>query len=158
MAITAGFLQSAQDKVQRDAAPALNATLGEWLPRIIPGRYAGAAVDPATLAVQVREADGPWRTARDLSQGTAEQVYLLLRAALVRHLTAGFETCPLLLDDVTVQADPERLFGVLDLLHDLAAERQVVVFAQSGLVGEWARGRLDPSRDRLVNLEPARRR
>lgn len=71
-----------------------------------------------------------WNGAIDrLSHGTAEQVYLL-RLALAEHLCATGESAPLLLDDVTVQADGDRARGMLELLHALSAERQVVLFSQ----------------------------
>lgn len=88
-----------------------------------------------------------------MSQGTAEQIYLLLRAALVRHLTAGHDCCPLTLDDVTVQADPQRTVGILNLLHGLSAEQQIILFAQEPAVADWARTALTGPSDRLVELD-----
>ena len=65
-----------------------------------------------------------------LSAGTADQVYLLLRVALAQHLAATGETCPLLLDGVTAQADGERTPEILDLLLKLGDQRQVVLSTQ----------------------------
>ncbi len=98
--------------------------------------------------------DRRWRDADRLSVGTAEQACLLLRVALATHLSAG-ETCPLLLDDVTVQADTERTVEILELLLTLTEDRQVVLFAQEPAVAEWARERLTgDARHAVVELEP----
>ena len=140
--MTSGFLKQAQERVHRDIAPVLAGTLSQWLPSVTNGRYTDAMVDPATLEVQVRGASGRWRPADRLSVGTTEQVYLLLRVALAHHLATTGEACPLLLDDVTVQADETRTREILDVLLELSHERQVIVFAQEPAVADWAREHL----------------
>ncbi len=51
------------------------------------------------------------------------------------RLTAGHDSCPLLLDDATVQTDSVRTAQVSTLLHKLS-ERRVMVFAQQEQVAE----------------------
>jgi hypothetical protein len=145
------YLTAAREKVHSTIAPALEKTLRTWLPLVTDGRYVDAAVDPASLTVRVCAASETWHQASRLSLGTAEQVYLLLRVALAQHLAS--EPCPLLLDDVTVQADDARTRAVLDLLLQLSADRQIVLFAQESAVVEWARERLG-ERDVLHQLTP----
>ncbi|RMH67709.1 MAG: hypothetical protein D6683_17655, partial [Actinomyces sp.] len=152
--LTRNFLQEAQERVHRDIAPHLRSTLEAWLPLVFDGRYTRVAVDPATLEVRVGPDDGDLQVATLLSHGTAEQVYLLLRVALVEHLTQGAEPCPLLLDEITAHADDRRAEGLLRLLRRLAAEgRQIVLFTQETRVRDWARGNLDDSRHRLCELD-----
>ncbi len=150
--ITRRFLADAQERTQRDLAPVLTQTLKQWLPTVTGDRYHDAIVDLDTLEVQVCGPSRRWRKAALLSHGTAEQIYLLLRAALVQHLTVGHERCPLLLDDVTVQSDATRTVALLDLLHRLSEDRQVVLFAQERLVGDWAERALGSDRDQLLRL------
>ena len=68
-------------------------------------RYIDVTVNPNTLQVDVCGPARQWHKADLLSYGTAEQIYLLLRIALADHLTKHHDTCPLILDDVTVHAD-----------------------------------------------------
>ncbi|MDO8732341.1 MAG: AAA family ATPase [Actinomycetota bacterium] len=150
---TMRFLQQAQDRVHRNIAPILMATLKEWLPSVTGGRYDDAIVDPASLQVQIRGGGGQWRTADRLSVGTAEQVYLLLRMALAQHLTTTNEACPLILDDVTVQADEIRTFQILELLKKVSSSRQVILFAQESFVASWARENLNGSSDKVIQLQ-----
>ena len=152
---TLEFLRAAQEVVHRDIAPVLNETLRRWLPELTSGRYVDAAVDPASLDVQVLTITGKWRTAKYLSQGTREQVYLLLRVALAQHLTSRNEVIPLILDDVTVQCDASRTCRLLEILHKISKERQVVLFAQDEEVLLWARSNLNQERDQLIELDPA---
>jgi uncharacterized protein YhaN len=148
------FLRRAQERVHREVVPELTGLLREWLPSVTDERYVDVRMDPATLAVEVCGPTREFQRAELLSHGTAEQIYLLLRVALAALLTEGHDTCPLLLDDVTVHADPERTRRILELLHRLSGERQIVLFAHQEQVREWAYARFDGERDALVELQP----
>jgi DNA repair protein SbcC/Rad50 len=150
---TAEFLEAAQERVHRDIAPVLQEKVRDRLRRVTGGRYSDVIIDPQDLEVQVRDADGRWRHASRLSHGTAEQVYLLLRIAIVEILTNDGANCPLLLDDVTVQSDPVRTQAILDVLHEASADHQIVLFSQEVVVGDWAEQNLGNS-GKLVTLKP----
>jgi len=152
--ITYAILERAQERVHRDIAPVLERTLCEWLPRVTAARYADASVNPQFLSVKVKDPVGEFRDAELLSQGTLEQIYLLLRMALVEHLTRKGETSPLIFDDVTVQTDSARTVAILNLLHDIGKERQVIVFSQEEDVRRWAEANLNQEGGGLVRLGP----
>lgn len=151
---TARFLGQAQDEVHRDIAPVLVATINAYLSRITAGRYSEAAVDPRSLQVRVQDEDGQFRDASRLSHGTAEQIYLLLRVALAEHLTAPGESCPLILDEVTVQSDTTRTRAMLEILLDLSIERQIILFTQEDHVRDWAEDNLQSGVDSVQYLVP----
>ena len=146
-------LEAAQERVHRDIAPVLRSTVLERLQQVTGGRYVDCRVNPETLAVEVGDARERWRRAGLLSHGTAEQLYLLLRLALARHLTepAG-EACPLILDDVVSAADRERKRELLETLLSISESVQVVLFTHEDGVREWAEERLTGERDRLTLL------
>jgi hypothetical protein len=153
---TLALLRSAEERVHRSLAPVLAAGIGRWLPAVCQGAYVDVTVDPADLSVRVKEsATGTWREARLLSEGTREQIYLLLRVAMAENLVTNGEVAPLLLDEVTVQSDVVRKGQLLDVLHRLSAERQVILFTHDDDVIGWAGRRLDGERDATVLL-PAR--
>lgn len=148
------FLERAQETVHRSIAPVLVASLEKWLPIVTNGLYTRGAVDPETLNVRVRSDAGDWRDAVHLSHGTAEQVYLLLRIAMVDHLTAASsESCPLLCDDITAHCDSVRTAAIMDLLHRMSQARQIIVFAQQPSIVRWAAKHLDVARDRIEMLD-----
>ncbi|MXW67901.1 MAG: AAA family ATPase [Gemmatimonadales bacterium] len=149
---TIGFLEKAQERVLRDIAPILTRTVLEWLPGVTDGRYTGCRINPENLLVEVRTPGGRWRSAELLSHGTAEQIYLLLRFALSRHLTREGESCPLILDDVVGASDAVRKQAVLRTLHALARSTQVILFTHEDDVRDWARENLTGSDARLIEL------
>ena len=148
---TISFLEQAQERIQRNIAPILNSTVLEWLPRVTDGRYDDCRVDPESLLVEVRGRNG-WRRAQLLSHGTAEQVYLLLRLALSRHLTREDEVCPLILDDVVSASDAPRKRVMLETLLAISESTQVVLFTHEDDVREWARERVAKPLGRLIEM------
>jgi exonuclease SbcC len=150
---TLALLEAAERRVHRDLAPILTASVQRNLPAITGGAYVEVGMNPRDLSVDVKEArTGQWRDARLLSEGTREQIYLLLRVAMAEHLVAPGEMAPLLLDEVTAQADSERKHRMLDVLHDLSADRQVILFSHDDEVLAWAADSLAEPRDRLIRL------
>jgi hypothetical protein len=140
LARTRVYLQRAQEGVHREIAPTLAAAVSRDLATVTGGRYVEAVVDPATLEVLVRgSGTAPLRPVDQVSHGTREQVYLLLRVALAERVVTTGESCPLLLDDVTVHADAGRTERVLDVLLTVARRHQVVLFTQQEQVRDWAR-------------------
>jgi DNA repair exonuclease SbcCD ATPase subunit len=159
LSIARDLLVAAQDRVHRSLAPQLAEAIRPRLREVTAGRYTDVRVDPEALEVRVMAPDGRWRAATQLSQGTAEQVYLLLRIAMTDILTTAGTSCPLLLDDVLVQSDPRRSLVLLELLLAESDRRQVILFSQEDDVTTWARERLTgrvhpdmPGRHRHVEL------
>jgi hypothetical protein len=147
------LLRAAEERIHRSLAPILAEAVGRWLPIVSGGAYAEVSVDPADLSVRVKEArSGQWREAKLLSEGTREQIYLLLRVAMAQHLVTTGETAPLLLDEVTAQADTDRKRQLLGVLHRLSQERQVVLFTHDDEVADWADRSLQTPRDSVVRL------
>lgn len=135
---TLKFLSAAQEKVHRDIAPQLASALKQWLPAVTQQRYTDARVNPSDLSIQVLDADQNWRDAWNLSHGTLEQLYLLLRVVLAGRIVTTNETCPLILDDVLVQCDRVRKLAILDALKTISGNQQVILFTQEDEVLRWA--------------------
>lgn len=150
------FLEEAQSSIYKMIAPGLKKSIEERLARVTDDRYREAAVDPDTLKVRVKTPSGTWQPAENLSHGTAEQVYLLLRIALAEQLSTTDEPAFLVLDDVTVQSDDSRTIRLLELLHELSEQRQIVLFTQEEVVERWAEGALTDPRDRFAHFKPVK--
>lgn len=148
-------LSLAKERAHANIAPALEARVRPLLPRVTGGNYLDVMVDPSTLKVRVTEATGAAREAEFLSQGTTEQIFLLLRIALSQVLSGGNESTPIVLDDVTVQCDQERTVAILGLLQELSTDHQVVLFTQEQEVVDWALEALGGERDRVIELASA---
>jgi uncharacterized protein YhaN len=121
-------LAEAAAETYRDFAPRLNAALQTRLARVTQGRYATAFVgDDLTVRVEAPETGAPI----DLDQtsvGTQKLAYLVQRLELVALIAPSAEPLPVLLDDPFAHLDRRRLSDALELLAELAGERQLIVF------------------------------
>lgn len=158
---------------QADRASKLYAVYGDTMPV--------SAAEDDSLARQVDKALAAWRsmppqpsapsrTSQQLRDGLSTlpappegdlEEHPSVRRALERTQRGQAQlelyerdTCPLLLDDVTVPADAARTRDILDLLLRLSANRQIVVFTQEEQVAAWARGHLTTPEHAIVNLSP----
>ncbi|MBI3688093.1 MAG: AAA family ATPase [Actinobacteria bacterium] len=118
----------------RHASPLLDAA-GAILERLTEGRF--VALRTTTTSGQHRAllivgADGLGRTPEQLSEGTADQVFLALRLAGVASLqderrASGAPTLPVVLDDVLMTFDDDRARAALAVMAELAEQWQVIV-------------------------------
>jgi hypothetical protein len=113
---------------------------GEYLRALSGEAYSRLRVDPQTLAPQVWV--GPpkeWAdvAAREIGSGAVDQCYLALRLGLVDLLCQG-RCPPLFLDDPLLAYDEERQSAAMDLLRQLARERQIFLFTCRGAYDSYA--------------------
>jgi uncharacterized protein YhaN len=118
---------------------------GSYLSRLTQGRFTrlradGEGTDRSLVVVGADDAD--YETTA-LSEGTASQLYLALSLAGVLEVEqerrqAGQETVPIMLDDVLMAFDDERAASALDLLAEIGAEQQIVLFTHHNAVKEQA--------------------
>ncbi|MEZ5238493.1 MAG: hypothetical protein R2716_05930 [Microthrixaceae bacterium] len=104
--------------------------------RVTDGRY--VALLPQEGSMKVELADGSRLDAGQLSRGTTEQLYLAMRFGLaLSH--ANTNPLPLVLDDVLINADPQRRRALAAELHSVAARLQVLLFTCHPATAELVR-------------------
>jgi uncharacterized protein YhaN len=92
------------------------------------GRYARVFTPLDGTEIQVERADGTRLAPQMLSRGTAEQLYLCMRLALVREYANHVEPLPVVFDDIFVNFDPERTRSSFQGIRDLCSTHQVLLF------------------------------
>ena len=65
---------------------------------------------------------------QSLSTGTVDQIYLALRLAMVKNLSVGNESIPLVLDDPFANYDDARLINAMKLLDEVSKTNQITLF------------------------------
>ena len=136
IAIARGLLSECRRRYEAERQPAVLRRAGAYLESITCGRYRrvflpleqGPHGRTGDVPLQVERDDGQLRPPETLSRGTAEQLYLALRLALIEEYVERNGALPVLFDDVFVNFDPVRLKGALTALHRLARELQVFLF------------------------------
>ncbi|MCI8539609.1 MAG: AAA family ATPase [Oscillospiraceae bacterium] len=136
-------LNAANSQLQARFSPALNARASQYLDRLTGGKYGKVTLDRDFDAAAEEAGELAPRPVLALSQGTADQLYLAVRLAICSLVLPEDDLCPLVLDDALTNFDDGRLTLALDLLQELAAERQILLFTchrREGLLLEGREG------------------
>ena len=119
-------LKRADETLRSRFSPQITADAGQLLAKLTNGKYPHVLLEPGML-LSVRSEDGTlMRPAAAMSCGTADQMYLALRLAMCERLLP--EDAPLVLDDALVNFDDARAKAAIELLTELAKNRQVILF------------------------------
>lgn len=122
-------LEQARAELQRRFAPRITKRAQKLMAKMTEGRYNGLTMGQ-DFSLQARAGeedvlhDAIWR-----SDGTMDQLYLALRLAVAEELTPN---APLVLDDVLVRFDDQRMRAAVEILRELAQNRQVICFTCQG--------------------------
>ena len=126
-------LEAANAALRERFSPTLNREAAAIFSRLTGGKY-----DQLTLSRDFSALAGGNDTAHSalyLSAGTVDQLYLAVRLALCR-LT--LPDAPILLDDALCAFDDSRMEQALDVLQDMAGERQILLFTCHSREARWA--------------------
>lgn len=120
-------LEEASSALQTRFAPKLTARAGEIFAELTGGRYDQMALDRQMNLWATETGEVAQRPVLALSGGTADQLYLALRLAIV-ELALPVDA-PVVLDDALAMFDDERARKALLVLKKLSETRQILLFS-----------------------------
>lgn len=126
-AMAAGLLQKAKSAYEKERQPEVLRQASEHFARLTGGRYSRIVAPLGEERLYALRPDGQALESSRLSRGTAEQLYLCLRFALAREF-AKRTALPLVMDDVFVNFDGERLELAARELSELSGQHQLLLF------------------------------
>ena len=134
-------LEQANLALQQRFSPALGEKSAEIFTKLTQGKYnkvlLNKALDPSA---QERGTLLP-REVFQLSQGTADQLYLAVRLAICEMVLPADKAAPLVLDDALVTFDDDRMAEALSYLVQLSQKRQILLFTCQSREAACLRGR-----------------
>lgn len=119
-------LQQANAQLQQRFSPQLNRAAGALLSRLTGGKYHALSLDKELEASASGEQDVLPHSALYLSKGTVDQIYLAVRLAVC---DLCLPDVPLVLDEALAAFDDVRAKRALELLQELSAQRQILLFS-----------------------------
>ncbi len=122
-------LAAARAELQRRFAPRITKRAQQMLARMTDGRYQSVTMQDDFSLQTSADREDILRDALWRSDGTLDQLYLALRLAVAEELTPN---APLILDDALVRFDDQRMRAAVDILRELAGNRQVILFTCQG--------------------------
>lgn len=118
-------LSDASAELQRRFAPRIAQRAQEFFSRLTDGRYERLTLTEELAVHAVATGETVMHPAIWRSDGTVDQLYLALRLAVAGALTPN---APLILDDALVRFDDDRHAAAMQLLQDMAKDRQIILF------------------------------
>lgn len=129
LAAQEALLRKTKEHFEKERQPHVLQETGHYLDLLTAGRYTAVRVlidQPDRLFAQDIHQE-LWE-AMQLSRGTREQLYLALRLALIDELCRHGIQTPVLVDDVLVNFDPQRLKRFAQLMAQWSAKGHQVLF------------------------------
>ena len=121
-------LKEADAEIQSRFSPELGKLAAQYMSAVTGGRYEDVLLNRDFTARTRTRDDAVARQAEYLSAGTLDLMYLAVRLAVCELAMPDGEPCPLILDDALVNLDEERLEQAMELLKQIARDRQVILF------------------------------
>lgn len=122
------LLEETRKVYESDRQPEVLTHASGFLARMSGGRWRRVVTPLGSEELFIESGAGDRVTPDRLSRGTAEQLYLSMRLALVREYSNHVDPLPVVFDDIFVNFDPDRTGRALDAVRDLTATHQVLMF------------------------------
>ena len=128
LTIARDIFERTREEFQQERQPALMLSASKYLSKLTLGRYTSvrAVIGEKEQDLQVIDGEGQTKRANELSRGTAEQLFLAMRFALIEEYAKNAEPMPVVLDDILVNFDPERAKAACKVIIDLSEQFQVI--------------------------------
>lgn len=143
------LMKKARDVYEHERQPGVLLRASDYFAKMTNGAFTHVKAPFGEQRLVAIRANGESLDTSQLSRGTAEQLYLSMRFALAQEY-AGKAILPLVMDDILVNFDEERMESCLRVLADLSSRHQVLLFTCHGHVRDAA-ARVIPG-NRLIRL------
>lgn len=137
IALAMEVLALSNSTLQTRFSPALGERAASIFANLTGGRYNRVLLDRSmTPSAQQADQLSP-HEAEQLSQGTADQLYLAVRLAICEMVLPTDKAVPILLDDALVNFDDQRMALALDYLLEVSARHQILLFTCQKREGDY---------------------
>jgi len=123
-----GLIAATLQTYVRERQPAVLKRASKSFAQVTGGRYTSVEQDEEGKESVVVVAHDRRLAPEQLSRGTAEQLYLAIRLALVDEVATRSVPLPLIMDDCLVNFDPQRAEQMAKLLASSSREGQCLLF------------------------------
>lgn len=128
--LASAVLERAVDRYRRKSQGPVLSRATELFARMTLGRFTDARVEAFSDGdelVGVRDG-GELVRMNQMSDGTADQLFLAVRLASLESYIRHHEPLPFVVDDILIQFDDDRAKATLEVLAELSRETQVIFF------------------------------
>ncbi|TXK85983.1 hypothetical protein FU659_00560 [Paenibacillus sp. N3.4] len=131
------LMKKARDVYEQERQPGVLLRASDYFAVMTGGAFTQVKAPFGEQRLVAIRANGQSLDTSQLSRGTAEQLYLSMRFALAGEY-AGKAILPLVMDDILVNFDEQRMESCLRVLADLSSRHQILLFTCHGHVRDAA--------------------
>lgn len=128
LALAKALLSEARARYERERQPGVIKDAGAYFKVMTGGRYSRILAPVGETTLHVMDRKDVRKPLETLSRGTREQLYLSVRLGLIEEFCKHHEPLPIVLDDIFVNFDRRRADAAVEVMTNLAASHQVLVF------------------------------
>ena len=121
-------LAGANTQLQNRFSPELGKKAAKYFAKLTAGKYNKVLLNRELEVSAGESGESMAHDVLQLSQGTADQLYLAVRLAICEMVLPREQSAPLVLDDALTSFDDERMAAALELLLELSEGRQILLF------------------------------
>ncbi|KQX46953.1 MULTISPECIES: AAA family ATPase [unclassified Paenibacillus] len=143
------LMKKAREFYEHERQPGVLLRASDYFAKMTNGAFSHVKAPFGEQRLVAIRANGESLDTTQLSRGTAEQLYLSMRFALAQEY-AYKAILPLVMDDILVNFDEERMESCLRVLADISSKHQVLLFTCHSHVRDAA-ARVIPG-NRLIRL------
>lgn len=122
LAFSKEILELAKKRYEENSQPQIVRIASEFFSQITDNAWQNIKVMLEDRSVNVLDEQGKLLPAEMLSQGAKEQLYLSLRLAHIKHRSMSKRPLPLLMDDILVNFDEQRMRNTAQVLNLMVQE------------------------------------
>jgi uncharacterized protein YhaN len=122
------FLQKARQIYEQERKQPVLRESEQFFRTITHGRYQAIVAPHGEESIEVVGANGSRYELEILSRGTAEQLYLSLRFGYIQEFGRRARPLPVVMDDILVNFDPQRVRASIGAILELAHRHQILFF------------------------------
>jgi uncharacterized protein YhaN len=150
LSLSSELIRRAKEIYERERQPGVLLRASQYMRIITDDRFVRVVSRTGEKRIFVERENGQQIDSTYLSRGTAEQLYLAMRFALADEYSKTV-AMPIIMDDIFVNFDADRLARTLQVLSEVAHRHQIIIFTCHEHVANALQSAL--SHVQLINLE-----
>ncbi|MGD9678659.1 MAG: AAA family ATPase [Vulcanibacillus sp.] len=127
LSLSKHILEKTMKSYEEEKQPLILQGASKYFSQMTSNEYVKVIASLGTNEIRVLRKDGIYFEPQYLSRGTVEQLFLAIRYALVEEYSKQ-KRLPLILDDIFVNFDSQRLINSLTTLKYLSDNHQIIIF------------------------------
>lgn len=122
------LFKKAKELYEKDKQPEVMRRASDYFRMMTDHQFNRVTAPLGEKRIMAERENGEYVEAAYLSRGTAEQLYLAMRLALASEYREKKISFPIVMDDVLVNFDAERLRNALKVIREVSKQQQLILF------------------------------